>query len=101
MFDRSFRASPSSLKQDISNSVQGSTPKSANGTVAQTADDECDCQFEFENPLSSVFVVFLFYLLFFINEDRNTVSSPPLQTALIKEVAYVNKMLVTRGTQIS
>ena len=33
---------------------------------------------------------FFFYLLFFINEDRNTVSSPPLQTVLIEEVAYVN-----------
>ena len=38
-----------------------------------------------------------FYLLFFINEDRNTVSSPPLQTVLIEEVAYV-KIIVTGGT---
>ena len=85
----------SSLKRDVNNSVQGSTPKSANGTVVQMrwrtplADDEREHQFEFNNPLSLVFVVFLFHLLFFIKEDRNTVSLPPLQAVLI-EVAYVN-----------
>ena len=36
----------------------------------------------------------LFLILFFINEDRNTVSSPPLQTSLIEEVAYVKKIIV-------
>ena len=85
----------SSLKRDVNISTQGSTPKSANGMVAQMrwrtplADDEHERQFEFNNPLSLVFVVFLFHLLFFINEERNTVSLQPLQAALI-EVAYVN-----------
>ena len=41
---------------------------------------------------------FFFNLLFFINEDRNTVSAPPLQTVLIEEVAYVKKIIVTGGT---
>ena len=44
---------------------------------------------------------FFVYLLFFINEDRNTVSSPPLQTVLIEEVAYVKKIIVTGGTHTS
>ena len=35
--DRSFRASPSSLKRDVNNSIQGSDDKSANGTVAQAS----------------------------------------------------------------
>ena len=48
------------------------------------ADDERERQFGFNNPLSLVFVVFLFHLLFFINEDRNTVSSPPLQAAKLR-----------------
>ena len=34
--DRSLRASPSSLKRDVNNSIQGSNTKSANGSVAQT-----------------------------------------------------------------
>ena len=61
---------PSSLKQDLNNSVQGSNFRSANGTVAQTcggehlADDERDRQFEFENPLSLVFVLFCFVFFF-------------------------------------
>ena len=33
--DRSFRASPSSLKRDVNNSIQGSNAEFANGTVAQ------------------------------------------------------------------
>ena len=33
--DRSFRASPSSLKRDVNNSIQGSRPNLASGTVAQ------------------------------------------------------------------
>ena len=64
-------------------------------------DDERGRQFEFKNPLSLVFVVFLFHLLFLINEDINTVSSPPLQDALIEEVAHVKKTIVTGGTHIS
>ena len=44
---------------------------------------------------------FFFYLLFFINEDRNTVSSLPLQTVLMEEVAYVKKIIVTGGTHTS
>ena len=37
LFDRSFRASPSSLKRDVNNSIQGSNLLSANGTVAQSS----------------------------------------------------------------
>ena len=48
---------------------------------------------EFENDNLKDLIVFVlfcfFYLLFFINADRNTVSSPPPQTVLIEEVAYV------------
>ena len=36
LFDRSFRASPSSLKRDVNNSIQSSNSLSANGTVAQS-----------------------------------------------------------------
>ena len=44
-------------------------------------------------------ILFVFLnFLFFINEDRNTVSS---QAALIEEVAYVKKIIVTGGTYIS
>ena len=63
-------------------------------------DDKRDHQFEFENSKSLVFVVFLFHLLFLINEDRETVSSSPLQAAEIEEVAYVKKIIVTKGTHI-
>ena len=56
----------------------------------------CDRQFEFQISKSLVFVVFLFHLLFLINEDRETVSSSsPLQAAEIEEVAYVKKIIVT------
>ena len=34
--DRSFRASPSSLKGDVNNAIQSSKSLSANGTVAQS-----------------------------------------------------------------
>ena len=37
LFDRSFRASPSSLKRDVNNSIQGSNSVSGNGTVAQSS----------------------------------------------------------------
>ena len=37
LFDRSFRASPSSLKQDVNNSIQSSNSLSANYTVAQSS----------------------------------------------------------------
>ena len=59
------------------------------------ADDEPDRQFNSKNPSRLVSIlVFFFYLL---NEDRNTVSSPALQTVFIGEVAYVKKIIVTRG----
>ena len=63
------------------------------------ADDEPDRQFDSKNPRRLVSILFLFftYLLVFINEDRNTVSSPPLQTVFIEEVAYVKKIIVTGG----
>ena len=35
LFDRSFRASLSSLKRDVNNAIQSSKSLSANGTVAQ------------------------------------------------------------------
>ena len=38
--DRSFQASPSSLKGDVNNSIQGSNSLSANGTVAQSSGGE-------------------------------------------------------------
>ena len=101
--DRSFRASPSSLKRDVNNSIQGSN--SANGTVAQTSAG-AHTQWMMGVTVSSNsrshyiwFCLFVFLnLLFFINEERNTVSSPPLQAALIEEVAYVKKIIVTGGT---
>ena len=43
------------------------------------------------------FFFFFTYLLVFINEDRNTVSSLPLQTVFIEEVVYVKKIIVTGG----
>ena len=47
------------------------------------------------------FLFCFFYQLFFLNEDRNTVSSLPLQTVLMEEVAYVKKIIVTGGTHTS
>ena len=38
--DRSFRASPSSLKRDVNNAIQSSNSLSANGTVAQSRSSE-------------------------------------------------------------
>ena len=66
------------------------------------ADDEPDRQFDSKNPRRLVSILFFFfylltYLLVVINEDRNTVSSPPLQTVFIEEVAYVKKIIVTGG----
>ena len=63
------------------------------------ADDEPERQFDSKNPrrLVSIFFFFFTYLLVFINEDRNTVSSPPLQPVFIEEVAYVKKIIVTGG----
>ena len=55
----------------------------------------------YSSKLMLLFVLFFFYLLFFINEDRNTVSSLPLQTVLMEEVAYVKKIIVTGGTHTS
>ena len=40
LFDRSFRASPSSLKRDVNNAIQSSNSLSANGTVAQSRRSE-------------------------------------------------------------
>ena len=40
LFDRSFRASPSSLKRDVNNCIQSSNSFSANGTVAQSSGSE-------------------------------------------------------------
>ena len=40
LFDRSFRASPSSLKRDVNNAIQSSNSLSANGTVAQSRSSE-------------------------------------------------------------
>ena len=38
--DRSFRASPSSLKRDVNNSIQSSNSLSAKGTVAHSSGSE-------------------------------------------------------------
>ena len=40
LFDRSFRASPSSLKRDVNNSIQGSNLLTANGMVAPSSGGE-------------------------------------------------------------
>ena len=40
LFDCSFQVSPSSLKRDVNNSIQGSNSLSANGTVAQLSSGE-------------------------------------------------------------
>ena len=40
LFDRSFRASPSSLKRDVHNSIHSSNSLSANGTVAHLSGSE-------------------------------------------------------------
>ena len=100
--DRLFQASPSSLKRDVNNS------RSANGMVAQTSCGEhlqrtmsVTVSLNLRNQYVWFCFVFFFNLLFFINEDRNTVSSPLLQAALIEEVAYVKKIIVTGGTYIS
>ena len=103
--DRSFRASPSSLKPDVNNSIQGSNSLIVNGTVAQSSG--CEHLWRTMNlTVSSISRIredwfqlcfFFTYLLVFINKDRNTVSSPPLQTVFIEEVAYVKKIIVTRG----
>ena len=106
--DRSFRASPSSLKRDVNNSIQSSNSLSANGTVAHSSGSEhlwrtmsltvsSTPRIREDWFLFCFFFYLLTYLLVFINEDRNTVSSPPLQTVLIEEVAYVKKIIVTGG----
>ena len=105
--DRSFRASPSSLKRDVNNSIQSSNSLSANGTVAHSSGSEhlwrtmsltvSSTPRIREDWFLVCFFFLLTYLLVFINEDRNTVSSPPLQTVFIEEVAYVKKIIVTRG----
>ena len=87
LFDRSFRASPSSLKRDRNNSIQGSNSFSA----TQSSGGEHLWR-TMSLTISSTpriredwfLLCFLFtYLLVFINEDRNTVSLPPLQTVFI------------------
>ena len=90
LFDRSFRASPSSLKRDVNNSIQSSNSLSANGTVAHSSGSE-----DLWRMMSEDWFLFFFftYLLVFINKDRNTVSSLPLQPVFIEEVAYVTKKL--------
>ena len=40
LFDRLFRASPSSLKQDVNNAIQSSNSLSVNGPVAQSRRSE-------------------------------------------------------------
>ena len=104
--DRSFRASPSSLKRDVNNSIQSSNSLSANGTVAHSSGSEhlwrtMSLTVSSTPRIREDWFLFCFcfftYLLVFINEDRNTVSSPPLQTVFIEEVAYVKKIIVTGG----
>ena len=104
LFDRLFRASPSSLKRDVNNCIQSSNSLSANDTVAQSRRSEHLWR-TISLTVSSTpsireycfFFFFFTYLLVFINEDRNTVSSPPIQTVFIAEVAYVKKIIVTGG----
>ena len=91
LFARSFRASPNSLKRDRNNSIQGSNSLSAKGTVAQSSGGEHLWR-TMSLTISStprlredwfLLCFFFTYLLVFINENRNTVSLPPLQTVFI------------------
>ena len=95
LFDRSFRASPSSLKRDVNNSIQSSNSLSANGTVAQSSGSEhlwwtMSLTVSLTPRVREDWFLFFFftYLLVFINKDRNTVLSPPFQTIFIEEVAF-------------
>ena len=96
LFDRLFRASPSSLKRDVNNSIQSSNSLSANGTVAQSSGSEHPWRTMSLTVSSTprvredwfLFFFFFTYLLVFINEDRNTVLSLPFQTVFIEEVAF-------------
>ena len=69
LFYRSFRASPSSLKRDVNNAVQSSSPLTANGTVAQSRRSEhlwrTMSLSVSSNPrrLFSILFFFFFYLL--------------------------------------
>ena len=69
LFYRSFRASPSSLKRDVNNAVQSSSPLTANGTVAQSRRSEhlwrTMSLSVSSNPrrLLSILFCFFFYLL--------------------------------------
>ena len=71
LFDRSLRASTSSLERDVNNSIQSSNSLSANGTVAQSSGSEHLWR-TMSLTVSSTpriredgfyFVVFFFYLL--------------------------------------
>ena len=106
LFHCSFRASPSSLKRDVNKSIQSSNSLSANGMVAHSSGSEHLWRTMSLTVSSTPRIredwflfcfVFFTYLLVFINEDRNTVSSPLLQTVFIEEVAYVKKIIVTGG----
>ena len=46
------------------------------------------------------FLLFFFFTYFSSLMKTETVSSPPLQAAEIEEVAYVKKIIVTKGTRI-
>ena len=71
LFDRSFRASPSSLKQDVNNSIQSSNlvvcewhSGSIEKKRTSVADDEPERQFDSKNPrrLLSIFFFFFYFL---------------------------------------
>jgi len=71
--DRSFRASPSSLKRDVNKSIQGSNSLSANGTVAQSSSGEhlwrkmsLTVRSDSENPRRLVSTL-LFFLLTYLS----------------------------------
>jgi len=59
--DRSFRASPSSLKRDVNNSIQSSN--SIEWWRTSVADDEPDRQFDSKNPRRLVSILFFFFYL--------------------------------------
>ena len=71
LFDHSFRASPSSLKRDVNNSIQSSNSLSANGTVAHLSGSEHQWQTMSLTVSSTpriredwfLFCFFFFYLL--------------------------------------
>ena len=69
LFDRSFRASPSSLKRDVNNAIQSSKSLSQwHGCSIEkkrtsVATDEPERQFDSKNPRRLLSILFFFFYL--------------------------------------